>query len=59
MGKVDSMYHYISSGIVAVFDFHNHNKIPNMYSLHSWCGMLTFVLFCVQVSPRLYFCAHM
>ncbi|CDQ72958.1 unnamed protein product [Oncorhynchus mykiss] len=35
-------------GIVAVFDFHNHNKIPNMYSLHSWCGMLTFVLFCVQ-----------
>ncbi|XP_064842386.1 transmembrane ascorbate-dependent reductase CYB561 isoform X2 [Oncorhynchus masou masou] len=35
-------------GIVAVFDFHNHNKIPNMYSLHSWCGMLTFVLFSVQ-----------
>uniref|UniRef100_A0A3P8ZNF0 Transmembrane ascorbate-dependent reductase CYB561 n=1 Tax=Esox lucius TaxID=8010 RepID=A0A3P8ZNF0_ESOLU len=35
-------------GIVAVFDYHNHEKIPNMYSLHSWCGMLTFLLFCIQ-----------
>ncbi|KTG36727.1 hypothetical protein cypCar_00022748 [Cyprinus carpio] len=23
-------------------------KIPHMYSLHSWCGMLTFVLFFIQ-----------
>ncbi|KAL3054423.1 hypothetical protein OYC64_006705 [Pagothenia borchgrevinki] len=35
-------------GIVAVFDFHRAAKIPDMYSLHSWCGMLTIVLFCVQ-----------
>lgn len=35
-------------GLVAVFDFHAKAKIPDMYSLHSWCGMLTFVLFCLQ-----------
>lgn len=35
-------------GIVAVFDFHRAAKIPDMYSLHSWCGMATFVFFCVQ-----------
>ncbi|KAK5856843.1 hypothetical protein PBY51_008411 [Eleginops maclovinus] len=35
-------------GIVAVFDFHRAAKIPDMYSLHSWCGMLTVALFCTQ-----------
>ncbi|XP_028841087.1 cytochrome b561-like [Denticeps clupeoides] len=35
-------------GIVAVFDFHNALKISNMYSLHSWCGMITFILFILQ-----------
>ncbi|XP_076866275.1 transmembrane ascorbate-dependent reductase CYB561 [Brachyhypopomus gauderio] len=35
-------------GLVAVFDYHNTNSFPNMKSLHSWCGMLTFVLFLVQ-----------
>ncbi|CAL9693604.1 unnamed protein product [Knipowitschia caucasica] len=35
-------------GIVAVFDFHKAAKIPDMYSLHSWCGLATLVLFCVQ-----------
>ncbi|XP_044188458.1 transmembrane ascorbate-dependent reductase CYB561 [Thunnus albacares] len=35
-------------GIVAVFDFHRSAKIPDMYSLHSWCGMATIVLFCIQ-----------
>lgn len=35
-------------GIVAVFQFHNAANIPHMYSLHSWCGMLTFVLFIAQ-----------
>lgn len=35
-------------GIVAVFDFHRAAKIPDMYSLHSWCGMATLVLFCIQ-----------
>uniref|UniRef100_A0A8C7D7E1 Transmembrane ascorbate-dependent reductase CYB561 n=1 Tax=Oncorhynchus kisutch TaxID=8019 RepID=A0A8C7D7E1_ONCKI len=46
--SIMASYPHMEAGIVAVFDFHNHNKIPNMYSLHSWCGMLTFVLFCVQ-----------
>ena len=36
-------------GFAAVFDFHRAAKIPDMYSLHSWCGMATLVLFCVQV----------
>ncbi|TMS19956.1 Cytochrome b561, partial [Larimichthys crocea] len=35
-------------GFVAVFDFHRQSKIPDMYSLHSWCGMATLVLFCIQ-----------
>lgn len=35
-------------GIVAVFDFHRASKIPDMYSLHSWCGLATLVLFCLQ-----------
>ncbi|XP_035472077.1 transmembrane ascorbate-dependent reductase CYB561 [Scophthalmus maximus] len=35
-------------GVVAVFDFHRAAKIPDMYSLHSWCGMITLVLFCLQ-----------
>ncbi|XP_037649045.1 cytochrome b561 isoform X2 [Sebastes umbrosus] len=35
-------------GVVAVFDNHRASKIPDMYSLHSWCGMATLVLFCVQ-----------
>ncbi|KAM6966475.1 transmembrane ascorbate-dependent reductase CYB561 isoform 1-T1 [Tautogolabrus adspersus] len=35
-------------GFVAVFDFHRTAKIPDMYSLHSWCGMATIILFCIQ-----------
>lgn len=35
-------------GVVAVFDNHRAAKIPDMYSLHSWCGIATLVLFCVQ-----------
>ncbi|XP_070837187.1 transmembrane ascorbate-dependent reductase CYB561 [Chaetodon trifascialis] len=35
-------------GIVAVFDNHNVSNTPHMYSLHSWCGMATLVLFCIQ-----------
>ncbi|NWZ54996.1 CY561 protein, partial [Haliaeetus albicilla] len=36
-------------GIVAVFESHRTKGIPDMYSLHSWCGMAAFVLYLLQV----------
>lgn len=42
----------LSTGIVAVFESHRAKGIPDMYSLHSWCGMATFVLYLLQVRIR-------
>ncbi|XP_071338038.1 lysosomal membrane ascorbate-dependent ferrireductase CYB561A3 isoform X1 [Trachinotus anak] len=35
-------------GLCAVFDFHNVNNIPNLYSLHSWIGIAATALFAMQ-----------
>uniref|UniRef100_A0A3Q3WVP9 Lysosomal membrane ascorbate-dependent ferrireductase CYB561A3 n=1 Tax=Mola mola TaxID=94237 RepID=A0A3Q3WVP9_MOLML len=35
-------------GLCAVFDFHNHTKKPNLYSLHSWVGITATALFAFQ-----------
>ncbi|KAG1958711.1 cytochrome b ascorbate-dependent protein [Pimephales promelas] len=35
-------------GLCAVFDFHNKNQTPNLYSLHSWVGICTTALFTAQ-----------
>lgn len=34
-----------------MFDYHRKKGYADLYSLHSWCGILAFVLYVVQVSP--------
>ncbi|KAJ0037556.1 hypothetical protein Pint_22490 [Pistacia integerrima] len=36
------------AGICAVFKYHDMVNVEDMYSLHSWIGLTTFVLFCLQ-----------
>lgn len=33
-----------------MFDYHKKKGYADLYSLHSWCGILVFVLYFVQVS---------
>lgn len=40
-------------GLKVAFDFHNHNNIPHMYSLHSWLGITVAVLFTLQVNKNM------
>lgn len=39
-----------AAGLVAVFDYHKKKGYADLYSLHSWCGILVFALYFVQVS---------
>ncbi|XP_017691131.1 PREDICTED: DDB1- and CUL4-associated factor 17 isoform X3 [Lepidothrix coronata] len=35
--------------MVAAFEYHNAQKIPNMYSLHSWIGLTALIFYCLQL----------
>ncbi|XP_015280415.1 PREDICTED: cytochrome b561 [Gekko japonicus] len=35
-------------GLIAVFEYHKKKSFPNMYSLHSWCGIAAFSFYLLQ-----------
>ncbi|XP_039194350.1 cytochrome b561-like [Crotalus tigris] len=36
-------------GLIAVFQHHRNQGFPDMYSLHSWCGIIAFGFYFAQV----------
>lgn len=35
---------------IAIFDYHNKLGYPHLYSVHSWIGLITSILFITQVT---------
>ena len=40
---------FAAVGLAAAFDYHNRVGIANMYTIHSWLGLITVILFGIQV----------
>lgn len=40
------------TGLCATFKFHDMVHLEDMQSLHSWIGLGTFILFCLQVTTN-------
>lgn len=40
---------FSSFALASVFSAHNEGGIANLYSIHSWLGLATFVMFALQV----------
>jgi len=40
---------FAAVGLAAAFNFHNRKQIRNMYSMHSWLGLIVVILFGIQV----------